>query len=189
MKLFSDWAAASATDWPRAVSAMPATGDVSIVMVACRASSTEPPNDVAAAEKFFGIVTTAAYRPDASPARACVSSASTQLKFCSRSESTRAADSCRPSGTCWPLSVTISSLLTTAAWTRRRFSSNPHVPARKAPATSSGTSTRASRPRQSRRRPLKVATFIWFPLRGLRFQDRTPLAAVPRGPGRARGAG
>ncbi len=56
----SAMAAAWATDWPRAVSAMPATGEVATSMVACSAELAVPAYDVAAFEKFSGIVTTAA---------------------------------------------------------------------------------------------------------------------------------
>ena len=56
----SEEAAASAMDWPSAVSAIPATGLVSIWMVAWWASAAFLLEEVAAAEKFFGIVTTAA---------------------------------------------------------------------------------------------------------------------------------
>ena len=60
-------------------------------MVACSTSSPSPAYEVAAAEKFSGMTTIAAKRPDARPLVAVSSSASTQEKFSSRSESTRAA--------------------------------------------------------------------------------------------------
>ena len=52
--------AASAIDWPNAVSEIPATGEVSTWMVALTASFAGLLNEDAAAENSLGIVTTAA---------------------------------------------------------------------------------------------------------------------------------
>ncbi len=152
-----------AAAWAMACAIAPSTGRacglVAIEIVAVRAVSGSA-LDVAAAEKSFGIVTTASYVPSATPSSACAESVRIQVNDVGFDEPatfsssvaasgsnaawpvTSAADSCRPRGTVWPSSSTGSSSFTTAAVIRSSRWVGSHSAQVSRPPTTSGTRTR-----------------------------------------------
>jgi hypothetical protein len=109
-------AAAVVTCAVMASSTMRLSGGVCTSMVA-RCGVSPGWVDVAAAEKFSGIVMTAAYVPSAIPSAASSAFEIVHARLLSSSSepSTSPAVSCRPSGTTWSSMVTGSSSFTIAA--------------------------------------------------------------------------